>query len=140
MIATRRVSLRVRLLLGALVVVALLVWYLVRRQRRTPGVPPATAAPAPLPETPRTPRDAVAEALRAYRSSPANGSLTVLRASLFEAAGSNPGATLGDALRATDDRALRTALTAAERTAFGPAHVRDLSSRELIEATEGWLR
>jgi hypothetical protein len=127
------------LLAGAIVVTGL-VWYLRRRQPRMPAAPTAEAAAPPLPEPPRTPRDAVAEALRAYRSSPANGSLTALRASLFEAAGTSPGATLRDALRATDDRALRAALTAAERTAFGPAHVRDRSSEELIDATEGWLR
>ncbi len=126
--------------LAGAIVVGLLVWFAVRRQRRVAVAPPAVAAAAPLPEPPRTPRDAVAEALRAYRSSPANGSLAALRASLFEAAGTNPGATLRDALRTTDDRALRAALTAAERTAFGPAHVRERSSEELIEATEGWLR
>jgi len=124
---------------GALVV-ALVVWFAVRRQRSVPVAPPLASPPAPVAEPPRTPRDAVAEALRAYASSPANGSLGALRAALFEAAGTSSGATLRDALRATDDRALRAALTAAERTAFGPAHLRDRSSQELIETTEGWLR
>ena len=44
-----------------------------------------------------------------------------LRESLFAAAGAGAGATLRDAVVATPDRALRVALDAAERTAFGPA-------------------
>ena len=62
-----------------------------------------------------------------------------LRGALFVAAGTNAGATLRDALAATTDRELRAALTAAERTAFGPAHERDAASSELIGATGTWL-
>ena len=62
-----------------------------------------------------------------------------LRGALFVAAGSNAGATLRDALAATSDHALRTALSAAERTAFGPAHERDAASVDLIAATDVWL-
>ena len=108
------------------------------RARRLPVPVPApvvTSPPAPA----RTPRDDVADALRAYRSAPANGSLTRLRGALFVAAGTNAGATLRDALAATADRELRGALIAAERTAFGPAHERDASSAELVGATGTWL-
>lgn len=98
--------------------------------------PPAAAAPAPA----RAPRDEVAEALRAYRLSPAEPALRRLRASLFTAAGTNGGSTLGDALAATTDRELRIALIAAERAAFGPPADRDEASRELAGATEAWLR
>jgi hypothetical protein len=135
-----------RSLLGAvlsvlgLVAAVFVVLALARTRRRHER--PVVSAPEPVADAPppRTPRDAVAEALRAYRSSPANGSLTVLRAALFDAAGTGAGATLRDALAATSDRALQAALKAAERATFGPAHLRDRSSQELIDATEGWLR
>ncbi|HWT05905.1 MAG TPA: hypothetical protein VN224_09140 [Xanthomonadales bacterium] len=112
----------------------------VRMRRREPSgaaaaAPVATAPPAP----PRTPRDEVADALRAYRSAPANGSLTRLRGALFVAAGANAGATLSDALAATSDRELHAALIAAELTAFGPAHERDASSAAVIGAADTWL-
>jgi hypothetical protein len=107
-------------------------------RRRTPFVPIAEPVVAPPP--PRTPRDDVADALRTYRTAPANGSLMRLRGALFVAAGANAGSTLRDALAVTSDHALRDALLAAERAAFGPAHVRDASSHELIASTEGWLR
>jgi len=115
--------------------IVIIVRYLVRE----PLAPPV-AVPVPAPPPPRTPRDDVADALRAYRTSPANGSLMRLRGRLFAAAGADEGATLRDALAATSDRALRDALAAAERTAFGPAHLRDASSQDLIGATEAWLR
>ncbi len=111
-----------------------------RRRRRAPVAVPAAVPVAAPAAPPRTPRDDVADALRAYRTSPANGSLMRLRGTLFVAAGANAGSTLRDALAATPDRALRDALVAAEHTAFGPAHVRDDASAELIAATEGWLR
>jgi hypothetical protein len=109
-----------------------------RRAQRPVSAP--TAEPNVAAPPPRTPREEVAEALRAYRSAPAMRALMRLRAALFAAAGVNAGATLRDALAATSDRALRAALGAAERTAFGPAHARDASSAELIDATEGWLQ
>ena len=126
----------------AAVVVVLVAVVRARRKRATAPVPPpvVVAAPAPPPPPPRTPRDDVADALRAYRTSPGNGSLEALRAQLYVVAGARPGATLRDALAATSDHALRVALIAAERTAFGPAHARDASSVELIDATEAWLR
>ena len=108
-----------------------------RRARAVTEVAVQVERVAPAP--PRTPRDDVADALRAYRSAPANGSLTRLRGALFAAAGLNTGATLRDALVATSDRALRDALVAAERTAFGPAHQRDASSAELVGTTDAWL-
>jgi hypothetical protein len=122
---------------AVLVAIAALVTIVRVRRRRAPEVvaPVAPAPPAPV----RTPRDDVADALRAYRSAPANGSLTRLRGALFVAAGTNAGATLRDALAATADFALGDALTAAERTAFGPARERDASSAELIAATGSWL-
>ena len=123
---------------AVLVAIAALVTIVRMRRRRVPAVVTAPIAPAP-PAPARTPRDDVADALRAYRSAPANGSLTRLRGALFVAAGTNAGATLRDALAATADPALRGALTAAERTAFGPARERDASSAELIGATGGWL-
>jgi hypothetical protein len=123
---------------GVLVVVALLVT-LARTRRRSPPIParpvaPVTASPK------RTPRDAVADALRMYRTAPSHDALMRLRAAFFAAAGVDAGATLRDALGATADPGLRTALIAAERTAFGPAHARDAASAELIDATEAWLR
>jgi hypothetical protein len=110
------------------------------RRRRTPAVvaaPPLVAPPPPV--VPRTPRDVVADALRAYRTAPAHDALMRLRGALLVAAGTNVGATLRDALAATRDDALTVALFAAERTAFGPANERDAASVELIGATETWL-
>jgi hypothetical protein len=126
--------------LAIVAAVVVVVVVLKNRRRREPAVVTAPQSVPAAPPPPRTSRDAVAEALRAYRSAPANGSLTALRASLFEAAGRNAGATLRDALAATSDRELRAALTAAEHAAFGPAHARDAASAELIGATEAWLR
>lgn len=137
------VQLLITLLLWALVVAAAIaaVVLVVRFRRRPRPVadvaPPVVPAPRPAP---RSPRDAVAEALRAYRDSPANGSLLRLRGALFAAAGASEGATLSDALARTNDAALRDALVAAEHTAFGPSHIRDASSDALIRTTEGWLR
>lgn len=110
-----------------------------RRARNAAVVTVAAPAAAAPPAPPRTLRDEVADALRAYRSAPANGSLTHLRGALFVAAGATAGATLRDALAATADRDLRAALVAAERTAFGPAYQRDASSAALIDAAETWL-
>ena len=123
--------------LGALAVLGVLIGLVLRRPRREAPAAPVVGAPPPAP---RTVRDEVADALRAYRTAPANGSLTRLRAALFAAAGASEGATLRDALSATPDRALREALVAAERAAFGPAHARDAASSDLIGSTEGWLR
>ena len=123
---------------GVLVAAALVIM-LVRTRRPTPVAPaPVVIAPPPAPR--RTPRDAVADALRLYRTAPAHDPLMRLRAALFAAAGVAEGATLRDALAATADRELQAALAAAERAAFGPAHARDASSAELIGATEDWLR
>lgn len=126
---------------AVLVALALLITVVRMRRRRKPVVAPVTVPVAPPAPPPRTPRDEVADALRAYRTAPANGSLTRLRGALFVAAGSNAGATLRDALAvaAASDRALRSALMAAERTAFGPAHERDTSSDELIGVADAWL-
>jgi hypothetical protein len=110
-----------------------------RREGRTVKTQPAVVV-APVPAPPPAPRDVVADALRAYRTVPADGALGRLRAALFAAAGVSPGATLRDALAATTDRSLRLALGAAERAAFGPAALRDEASRDLIAATEAWLR
>ncbi len=128
--------------LGA-AVVALIALARLRRRRRAAVVraaPPPVVAPPAVAPLPRSPRDAVAEALRAYRRAPAAAALAELRAALFAAAGAAPGATLRDALAATGDHGLRGALLAAERTAFGPASVRDAAAVELIDATEAWLR
>jgi len=125
----------------ALAAVVLLAIAWSRRERRTVTSRPAVVAPKPTPPLPApSPRDAVAGALRAYRTAPADGALVRLRAALFVAAGVSPGATLRDALAATGDRSLGAALGAAERAAFGPASLRDDASRELVDATETWLR
>lgn len=113
---------------------------LVRTRTRPPAAVTAPAPPPAPPAAARSARDEVADALRAYVSAPAYGSLVRLRAALFVAAGAAPGATLRDALARTSDPALRAALAAAERTAFGPAYLRDASSVELIDDTRGWLR
>lgn len=127
------------LAIPVLIVVLILASLASRKPRRVPVAPvPAPAPPAVVP--PPTPRDAVAEALRAYRAAPANGSLLRLRAALFAAAGSSEGATLRDALAGTADAALREALAAAEHAAFGPADAREAASEMLIRTTEGWLR
>jgi hypothetical protein len=123
-------------LFGALGLVALLVIAL--RRKAKPAVTPTAPPPVPA-EPPRTPRDEVADAVRAYRSAPADGALRRLRAALFKAAGVTPGATLRDALANTGDAGLRPALNAAEHAAFGPAYARDRASRELLDATETWL-
>ncbi|HYZ15848.1 MAG TPA: hypothetical protein VE591_05580 [Candidatus Acidoferrum sp.] len=92
-----------------------------------------------------TPRERVDAALRIYRRSPGTASVETLRAALFDAAGAPPHATAGDALAAlrandaSDGDALRGALLAAERTAFGPFQTRGEASRELVERTEAWL-
>jgi len=126
----------VALVLAVLALGAAVIGY--RRRRRTP-VPAPASQPAPPPPPPRTPHDDVADALRAYRVSPSGAALLRLRAALFAAAGASDGATLSDALAATSDARLRSALRAAERTAFGPANERDASSGELIDVTAGWL-
>ena len=121
---------------GVLIAVALAIALV--RTRPTPvpiAVAPAAAAPPP-----RTWRDAVADALRTYRTAPSHDALMRLRAALFGAAGVSAGATLRDALAATNDLELRAALNAAERAAFGPAPARDPASAELIDATEAWLQ
>jgi hypothetical protein len=128
------------MLAGSAVLVALAALVTVVRLRRRRGPPAVTvAAPVAPPPPPRAPRDDVADALRAYRTAPSHVSLTRLRGALFVAAGTSAGATLRDALAATSDGALRAALIAAERTAFGPAHERDGASDELVAATESWL-
>lgn len=131
------------IIIAAVFAVAIGLVAIVRSRRRRPGPSAVVAGLPPVVTTgppPRTPRDEVADALRAYVSAPANGSLIRLRTALFAAAGARPGATLRDALATTGDAALRTALGAAERTAFGPAYLRDASSVELIDGTQAWLR
>ena len=131
------------IIVAAMFAVAIGVVAIVRSRRRRPGLSVVVASPPPVVTTgppARTVRDEVADALRAYMSAPANGSLIRLRTALFAAAGARPGATLRDALATTGDAALRTALGAAERTAFGPAYLRDASSVELIDGTQAWLR
>lgn len=133
----------IAIIVATIVAVAIGIVAIVRSRRRGPRPSPVLAAAPPIPASgppPRTVRDEVADALRAYVSAPANGSLVRLRAALFAAAGARPGATLRDALATTGDPALRTALGAAERTAFGPAYLRDASSVELIDGTQAWLR
>jgi hypothetical protein len=114
---------------------------LIRSRRRRPAAPAAVApaVTAPPPVSARSARDEAADALRAYRSAPANEALLRLRRALFVAAGAPPGATLRDALAVTPDVSLRAALGAAERTAFGPAYLRDVASGDLIDATQTWL-
>ena len=132
---------RVVLATVAVVVVAVVALVLVTRaRRRRPVAPPAPAAPPVPAPAPRTPRDAVRDALAAYRVTPSTVALLPLRATLFAAAGVPAGGTLRDALRATSDAALRAALEAAERAAFGPAFARDAASRDLVDAVEAWLR
>jgi hypothetical protein len=102
--------------------------------------PPSRDAPARAVPRSLTPRECVAEALRVYRRLPAGPALEKLRAALFGAAGAPPHATARDALAALGrNDALRDALLAAERTAFGPFEGRDEASRELVERTEVWL-
>jgi hypothetical protein len=137
--------------LAALVVVAAVALALLGRIRarreRTPVADIALSwskgPPAPPPPSPSTARERVAEALRGYRRSPGATALEKLRVALFGAAGAPPHATARDALaalrKAEGDAALRDALLAAERTAFGPLEAREDASRELIERTEAWL-
>ncbi len=122
----------------AALAVAIVALAMIRRSRR-PRVAPPQVVPAPVP-APRTPRDAVRDALATYRVTPSLDVLIPLRAALFAAAGVPAGATLRDALAAADGPALRAALGAAERAAFGPASVRDAAAQQLIAATEEWLR
>jgi hypothetical protein len=128
--------------LGALLAalaLAVLVAVMLRRERKPVVSAPVPSPPVPAPPPP-TPRDEVADAVRAYRSAPADGALRRLRAALFSAAGVPPGATLRDALANTGDGALRPALSAAEHAAFGPGYARDDASRELLDAADAWLR
>jgi hypothetical protein len=113
---------------------------IVRRRRRIVPAPVVPRVAAPVAPPPRTPRDDVADALRAYKAIPQTDALMRLRAALFHAAGVAAGVTLRDALAATGDHGLRGALIAAERTAFGPAYARDPASAELVDAVEAWLR
>lgn len=99
---------------------------------------PAVSLPPSL-SAPRVQGDPVAEALRAYCHSPGSMTLERLRAALFGAACAAPGATLRDAL-GSGDPALHDALRAAEGAAFAPIEARAAASRELIGATEAWLR
>ncbi|HZO94582.1 MAG TPA: hypothetical protein VFB22_12575 [Candidatus Baltobacteraceae bacterium] len=109
------------------------------RARSTTDVAPPQPRAAPVPAPARSPREEVADALRAYRAAPDEPALRRLRAALFAAAGSNGGATLNDALRTTSDRELRAALVAAERAAFGPPAQRAAASQQLVSAAQGWL-
>jgi hypothetical protein len=139
----RAVGLLFTLLSWALVVavvIAAIVLAVRFRRRPRPAVDAAPPVVPAAPPPPRSPRDAVADALRAYRDSRANGSLLRLRGALFAAAGAGEGATLRDALERTDDAALREALVAAEHAAFGPSHAGEAASEGLIRTTEGWLR
>jgi hypothetical protein len=127
--------------LGLIVLIVLLVALarrIARRPRRVVKPPPAVVVPPLAPR--RTPKDVVAEALRAYRVTPSGTQLLALRAALFTAAGVCSGATLRDAFAQSPDHRLRVALIAAERSAFGPEYARDASSIELVDATEAWLR
>ena len=128
------------IVLGAGIAVVALVALGRRRLRRERPVPVPQPAAVAAPPIASTPRDAVAAALRAYRVAPAAAALSMLRSALFAAAGAGNGATLRDALSATNDHGLRGALLAAERSAFGPAYARDAAAVELIDATEAWLR
>jgi hypothetical protein len=144
--ALRQLAAGVLVAIGAGIAIVALIALARRRRRRrerpvVPAPPPAAVVQPPLAAPPpSTPRDAVAAALRAYRVAPAAAALSALRAALFAAAGVTNGVTLRDALAATNDHGLRGALLAAERTMFGPAHVRDAASAELVDATEAWLR
>lgn len=99
--------------------------------------PPAVVAANVGP--PPSQADRVANALRAYRTTPGGAALERLREELFIAAGVDAGATLRDALLAAPRGPLHDALIAADDAAFGPAHVRDAASSRLIAATEAWL-
>jgi hypothetical protein len=139
--ATRAIQLMLLLLAAvALVLGARAVLRLRRARGSADAAPPDVPAPQPAPAPVRTPRDEVADALRAYRVAPAEPALRRLRAALFGAAGTNGSSTLGDALGATSDGGLRLALIAAERVAFGPPAERDAASSELVGAAEAWLR
>ncbi len=129
-------------LVFAVVLAFVVALWIVRTASPRRSIAPVSPAVAPsMPAAPpRTPRDAVRDALAVYRVTPSAAALMQLRAALFAAAGASSGATLRDALAATHDGALRTALTAAERAAFGPAFARDAASDDLIAATETWLR
>ena len=100
--------------------------------------PPITAARAVAGPAPSQ-ADRVANALRAYRTTPGGAALERLREELFIAAGVDAGATLRDALLAAPRGPLHDALISADDAAFGPAHVRDAASSRLIAATEAWL-
>jgi hypothetical protein len=81
--------------------------------------------------------DAAAAAYRAARS---EATLFEVRYLLLESAGVPRGATLVDALRTLGerDRALRAALLAAERAAFGRADDRLAAGNEMLAAIEAY--
>ncbi|MBV9440807.1 MAG: hypothetical protein JOZ24_12525 [Candidatus Eremiobacteraeota bacterium] len=127
---------------GAIAGAALLATLAARIARRERlSTPPAPAVPPPpAAAEPSSPRERVAEALRAYRAAPHDGALVGLRTALFAAAGASEGATLRDALASTGDHALRTSLIAAERAVFGPEESRGAAALETADAAEAWLR
>jgi len=125
----------------AIILIALVVFFGLRRRRAVPRVAPiATVVPEPLVSIAPSRDLQLVNAANAYRRSRSAADLFALRGLLFDAAGLDRGATLADALRALGEgsAALRFALAAAERAAFGPAGERERAGEELLNAVEAY--
>lgn len=124
-------------------VVALTVFVLIpalrRRTARKPAPPAEDAAAPPVSAPSRDER--MADALRVFRRTRDPKDLVALREALFAYAGLAPGATLADVLAAVGPqaRALRVALLAAERAAFGPQGERHSAGEDLVAALEAYF-
>jgi hypothetical protein len=125
----------------AVILVALIAFFGLRRRSARPRVAPAvTVVPEPLVSIAPSRDLQLVNATNTYRRSRSVPDLFELRGLLFDAAGVDRGATLADALRALGDghAALRFALAAAERAAFGPAGERERAGDELLTAVEAY--
>jgi hypothetical protein len=135
----------IRSILGFIAIAAILIailWFALRTRRAGAlQMPPvATVILQPVASV-GAPRDTqLADAIHAYRMSRSTADLFALRGVLFDEAGVDRGATLSDALRVlgAGNAALRFALSAAERAAFGPSGERERGGDELLAAAEAY--
>lgn len=124
------------------VILIVVLWFALRKRRAvTPQAPPVvTVIPQPVASIAASRDTQVTDAIHAYRMSRSTADLFALRGVLFDEAGVDRGATLSDALRVvgSGNAALRFALSAAERAAFGPVGERERGGDELLASAEAY--
>jgi hypothetical protein len=108
--------------------------------RKKPTPPPVATVPGP-PRATVSREYQAKEAFHAFRRTRDAKDLVALREALFAHAGFAPGVTLADVLAALGPqaRALRVALLAAERAAFGPQGERRSAGDDLVAALEAYF-